>query len=175
MRTQEFEIKTKVIKETFNDPRPIKCSVNMNELNLPEHIHQKGDIFLTQECEFIDLELQTTAFTESELVKYVELAEELYEKSKKEVSIYILCPKEVPVCVNEFDIVSDATFKIKLSCVETSLSETFLDIIKNKLKDDEALTPQEIMHLKNLPLICKKEDRNYYRREVFKIINSLHY
>ncbi|WP_458404375.1 hypothetical protein [Methanobrevibacter sp.] len=175
MRKQEFEVRTKVIRETFDDTRPIKCSVNIEELNLAKHIHPEGDIFLTQDCEFIDLEIQTVAFTESELVKYVELAEELYEKSQKEVSIYILCPRDVPVYMNEFDIPSDAKFTIRLACVQNTISENILDLVKNKIRNNEMLTPEDISHLASIPLRCRKEDRNHYREEVFKIINKLHY
>ncbi|WP_407377352.1 hypothetical protein [Methanobrevibacter sp.] len=175
MRKQDFEIRTKIIGEVFDDTRPIKCSVDINELNLPEHIHSEGNFFLTHDCEFIDLEFQFNPFSEHELVKYVELAEELYEKSKKEVSIYIICPKDVPVYVNESEIMSDATFKIKLAVGEISICKLILDFIKAKIRNNEKLTNEDIMHLKKLPLICRKEERHYYRIETFKIINRLHY
>ena len=92
MKEQDFIMKTKLIKETFKDQRKIKCQIPIQNLNLEQHIYQEGSIFITEKDEIIDLELQITDFTEDELVKYVELAEALYETNNKHVSIYIICP-----------------------------------------------------------------------------------
>ena len=56
----------------------------------------------------IDLEFQMTDFDENELVKYVEFAEALYEKHRKHIHIYIICPNNIYVCVKECKIVSEA-------------------------------------------------------------------
>ena len=101
MKKNEFNIRENVIKETFNDNRKIVSSVDAEELKIDENIHQGGDIFITSDGDFIDLEFQIQDFTEDELVKYVELAEELSEEYGSEVSIYILCPKDINVCVNQ--------------------------------------------------------------------------
>ena len=175
MKKKDFDIRTKVIYETFDDERKIVSSIKAEELNIDENIHQGGDIFITSEGEFIDLEFQFVDFTEDELVKYAEFAEELYEKSQKKVSIYILCPKDINVCVRECEIKSDATFTIKLACIQENPCEIILNGIKAKLKANEKLDSDDLNELSMLQVMCKKEDRNYYRREYIKIINRLEY
>lgn len=175
MNKKEFEIRVKVIHETFNDDRAIVSSISAEELNIAENIHQGGDIFITSEGEFIDLEFQVVDFTEDELVKYVELAENLYEQSKKKVSVYILCPKDTNIFVRECEIKSEATFTIKLACIQDDPCEIILKGIKAKLKAKEILDGDDLHALSMLQVMCKKEDRNYYRKEYFRIINRLHY
>ena len=47
-----------------------------------------------------------------------------------------------------------------------------LNIIKNKLKKGETLDNDDLYALSMMPMICKKEERNYFRKEYFKIINN---
>lgn len=175
MKEQDFITKARIIKETFNDKRKIKCFLPIQNLRLPEHIHQEGELFITENYEIIDLEFQFNDFTEDELVKYVELAEALYEKNNKKISIYILCPNSANICVREFEIKSEADFTIQLAAIEEDFSQIALDIIKSKLENGELLDIEDIEILKILPLSCKKEKRNYYRKECFRIINNYHY
>ena len=174
MNKQDYEVRTKVIQETFNDKRRLKCIEN-DELQLDKHIYKGGDIFITDDGEFVDLEFQVVDFSEDELVKYVELAEELYEKYGKVVSIYILCPKDVNVCVRECEIKSEAAFTIKLACIQEDPCEIILKGIKAKLKANETLDDDDWHALSMLQVMCKKEERNYYRREYIRIYNRLHY
>lgn len=175
MDEKKFNIRSKIIRETFDDKRTLVSPVNADELNLNEHVHQGGDMFITSDGEIIDLEFQETDFTEDELVKYVELAEELYEKIEKEVSIYIICPKDIGVYVKEIEIRSDADFTIKLACIPEERCELILNYIKHKIKANEKLSEDDINALNNLPVKCRKENRNYYRRETIRIMNRLHY
>lgn len=175
MNEQDFMTKARIIKETFNDNRTIKCYLPIQNLRLAEHIHQEGELFITENYEIIDLEFQFKDFTENELVKYVELAEALYEKNSKRISIYVICPNTINICVREFEIKSEADFTIKLAAIEEDLSQIALDIIKSKLDNGETLDIEDIEILKILPLSCKKEERNYFRKECFKIINNYSY
>ena len=174
MIEQYFMTKARIIKETFDDDRKIRCYLPIQNLRLAEHIHQEGELFITENYEIIDLEFQFEDFTEDELVKYVELAEALYEKNKKKISIYIICPNSINICVREFEIKSEADFTIKLAAIEENLPQIALDIIKLKLDNGELLDREDIKILDILPLSCKKEERNYFRRECFKIINNYH-
>ena len=70
MKEKDFDIKTKVIKETFDDNSHIVSSIDPNELEIDSNIHQGGDIFITSTGEFIDLEFQDVDFTAEELAKY---------------------------------------------------------------------------------------------------------
>ena len=173
MKKDEFEIKKKMIKETFDDERPIKCITPPGTLEVDDEIHQGGDIFITEDGDYIDLEYQLNDFDEEELVKYVEFAEELYEKTKRHISIYLMCPKNVNVCVREFEIKSQADFTIRLACIGYDPCQMILNEIKQKMKRGEYLDCKDIEILENLPVRCAKKDRNYFRLECFKIINRM--
>ena len=175
MNKKDFNIRSEIIKEVFNDKRKIVASVTAEELNIDEDIHHEGDFFITSEGEIIDLEFQIVDFTEYELVKYAELAEHLYEKYGKEVSVYVICPKDINVYVKEEEIPSEAVFTIKLACSQFDLCEIILDDIKRKLENGEELTEEDLNNLRQLQIICEKSKRNYYRLEYLKIINKRHY
>ena len=80
MNKKDFNTRTKIIRETFDDKRAIKCPTPENVRQLDENVYPGGDIFTTEDGDFIDLEFQMEDFDENELVKYVEFAEALYEK-----------------------------------------------------------------------------------------------
>ncbi|MBE6500118.1 MAG: hypothetical protein E7Z80_06215 [Methanobrevibacter thaueri] len=175
MKNKEFAIKTKTISETFNDKRPIKCIVAKDMLELDENIHQGGDIFKTENGDLIDLEFQLQDFNEEELVKYVEFAEALYEKTNKHISVYLICPKNIDVLVKECEIKSEADFTIRLSCIAEDPCQIILNNIKHKLNRGEIIDCYDLETLEKLPLVCNKKDRNYFRLEYLKIINRIHY
>lgn len=175
MEEKNFEIKTRIIKETFDDDRKIKCEIPPEDMHLPAHVHQGGDLFMTEDGEFIDLEFQMENFDEGELVKFIEFAEELYEKHRRRISIYILCTDNVKILVRECPIYSDAEFNIKLACSEDYFALSFLCHIKNKLRKGMKLDDDDEVILEKLPMLCRKEDRKFFRRETLKIINKHHY
>ena len=174
MKQQDFEIRAKIIKETFQDNRKIICEIPKSELKIDKNIHQGGDFFQTEDMEIIDLEFQFEEFNEDELVKYVELAEDIYEKNHKPVLIYIICPKNINVTVKECEIGSDADFTIKLACILQDTCQIILIGIKEKIKY-EKLDEEDLEMLKKLPKICDKSERSYYLKEYLKIINRYHY
>ena len=99
MNQKEYLVKTEIIRKTFSDERKIKCQTPTQDLKLDENVHKGGDIFTTEEGEFIDFELQLRDFDEEELTKYVEFSENLYEKHQKHVSVYsFLRANTLPVC-----------------------------------------------------------------------------
>lgn len=173
MNEKDFNIRTKVIQETFNDMRAIKCATPENIRKVDEDIYPGGDIFTTEDGDFIDLEFQMNDFNEDELVKYVELAESLYKKHKRHVSIYIICPKGINVCVKECEIKSEADFTIKLACIQEDPCKLVLNVIKEKVKNGDLLNGEDMFALSILPVMCNPEDRNYYRKEYFRIINQI--
>ena len=175
MKEQDFKIREEIIRETFNDTRKIKCITPEKDRKLNDNVHPGGDIFTTEDGDFIDLEFQLDDFTIDELIKYIEFAEELYEKHHRHVSVYLLCPDIVDVYVREGEIKSEADFTIKLACVEQNLPQMTLDIIKNKLKREGFLDREDLEILEILPIVCKRKDRKYFRREYLKIMNRIHY
>jgi hypothetical protein len=172
MKKKDFNTRVGVIKNTFKDTRKIECEVG-NDIEIDEDIHQGGDIFKTEDGELIDLEFQMRDFDEDELVKYVELAEHLYEKYEKRVTVYIICPGDIDVLVNECEIKSDADFTIKLAMIDEDPCRIILEAIKCKINEGEILDGDDIFALSMLPVMCKKEDRNYFRKEYFRIMNRI--
>jgi hypothetical protein len=171
MNISEFKFKTEIIKESFKDQRPIKCPTPEHITKLDEDVHPGGDIFTTEDGEFIDLEFQQKDFDEVELAKYIDFAENLYEKHHKHVSVYIICPKHINVCVKEHEICSDADFTIKVACSQEDYPKMVLDRINQKIRNKEILDRDDQKMVERLPLMCAKKDRNYYRVESLKIIN----
>ena len=175
MNEKYLKTEKEIIRETFNDNRKIKCVTPPEIRQVDENIHQGGDVFTTDDGEFIDLEMQLKDFDEDELINKIEFAEALYEKHHKKVSIYLLCPKSVEVRMRECEIKSHADFNIKLARVQESGCQLILKNIKNKIKNNIRLDDDDLYALSMLPMICEKEEIKYYRKEYFKIINNLDY
>ena len=84
MNNEKIRPEIQIIKEAFQEKRNIIDYAPEEMIQVSEYCHNGGDIFITEEGELIDLEYQMKDFDEEELVKYIELAEELYEKNKGE-------------------------------------------------------------------------------------------
>jgi hypothetical protein len=175
MNENNYCIETRLIRETFGDDRKIKCVTPEHVRRLDDDVYPGGVVFTTEEGEFIDFEYQLKDFDESELVKYVEFAENLYEKHQKKVSVYIICPKNVRVLVNECPIKSESEFTIKIACSQDDICHMILDDIKNKIRNNVCLDESDLNILADLPVKCNRRERNYFRLEYFKIINRRHY
>ena len=175
MNKTEFDYKTRKIRDTFNDTRKIKCIAPKHAIMLDEGVHPGGDVFTTEDGDFIDFEIQLRDFDEEELAKYVEFAENLYEKHKKHVSVYILCPKNIDVTVKECPLKSEADFTIKLACSQDDPCHFILDLIKNKLRNNLVLDCDDINAVEMLPVMCNRKDRHYFRVESIKIMNRINY
>nr|WP_294998247.1 hypothetical protein [uncultured Methanobrevibacter sp.] len=172
MNKNEFESTKKIIRETFHDTRCIKGPAPEHMTMLDENVHQGGFILITEDGEFIDFEIQLKDFDEVELAKFIEFAENLYEKHEKKVSIYLLCPKDINVSVRECPIKSPADFRIRLACTQENPCYMILDSIKHKILNKKILTSDDISMLENLPNMCNKKDRTYFRVETLRILNG---
>ena len=173
MENEEFKFKTGMIKKHFKDNRTIKCPTPKHLTRLDDDVHPGGEIFTTEDGDFIDLEIQFVDFDEEELAKYVEFAENLYEKHQKHVSVYLLCPKNINVTVKECSLKSEADFTIKLACSDFDLCHLTLNHIKYKLKHNITLDGFDIYMAEMLPVMCRKKDRKYFRVESLKILNQI--
>lgn len=171
MNEVEFKTKIEMIKDNFNDTRKIKCPLPKHFIQIDDGVHKGGDFFSTHDGEIIDLEFQLVDFDEEELAKYIELAENIYEKHHKHVSIYLICPKTVDVTVKECTIKSESDFTIKLYCSQLDPCEIILTGIKNKIFNNEILSEEDLLAVEMLPVMCAKKDRNYFRVESLKITN----
>jgi hypothetical protein len=175
MKNEDFIENKRIIRHIFKDERKIKCVACEDEIKLDDDIHPGGDVFKTEEGEYIDLEFQLEDFDENELAKYVDFAERLYEKHHKHVSVYLLCPDTINVSVRELNIKSDADFTIRLAHDGRDRCEMILERIKNKASSGEVLSCEDIDALEMLPLMCERSKRRYYRAECFKILNRIPY
>ena len=175
MNDCDFNKMQKLFRETFNDERKIKCVTPEHVRRLDDNVHPGGIVITTEDGEFIDFEIQLKDFDEVELAKYVEFAENLYEKHRRKVSVYLLCSKDIDVLVKECRIKSESDFTIKLACSTEDYCHMALNAIKNKIRNHICLDEEDLEILEDLPLKCDKKDRNYFRVEYFKIINRRHY
>ncbi|WP_305512412.1 MULTISPECIES: hypothetical protein [unclassified Methanobrevibacter] len=173
MNKKDFILRTKIIKESFKDERPIKCPTPCEIKKLDDNVHPGGDIFTTEDGDFIDFEFQLNDFDEEELAKYVGFAESLYEKHHKHVAIYLLCHHDIEVSVKEIEITSEAEFTIKLACSKFDPCHIILETVKDKLKNNIPLESDDIDVVRILPVMCKKNERNYFRLETLKILNQI--
>ncbi len=175
MKVKDLNLTENVIKETFDDDRKIVSLVKVGDLKINCDVNQESDIFITSDGDFIYLGFQQENFTEEELARYIELAEEIYEEYSQDISIYILCPKSIDICVREFEIYSEASFTIKLACIDEDPCEILLNGIKNKIKTNGKPSEEDLKALAKLHEWCRKEDKHYYLMEYLKILNKKYY
>lgn len=167
--TQEIQI----IKEVFDEKRNIIDYAPKEMIQVSEYCHNGGDIFITEEGELIDLEYQMKDFDEEELVKYIELAEELYEKNNVDISIYILCPKTIKVTAPEIPIKTNATFNIKLACFEGNPVYSMLYHIKEKIDKNIPINEEDFDNLLIIPMMGPPEYKRQLRIECFKLLKRV--
>lgn len=175
MKTEDFNLRAKIIKETFDDHKKIVSHVKIGDLRINCNIPDDDDILINSDGDFIYLDIQQVNFTEEELVKFVEFAEETYEKYGQHISIYLLCPKNIDICVREFEIKSDSSFTIKLACINEDPCKIILDGIKEKIRANIMPDENDLQALAKLHKWCKAEERHYYLMEYIKIVNRLNY
>lgn len=172
MDKENIEYKIQIIKDAFDEKRNIIGYAPNEMINVNEDCHQGGDIFITDKNELIDLEYQINDFDEAELAKYVELAEELYEKNNVDISIYILCPKTIKVTAPEIPIKSTAIFNIKLACFEGNPVYNMLYHIKEKIDKNIPIDEEDYENLLMIPMMGPKKEKNNLRIECYKLLKK---
>ena len=90
MNEDYLELRKELIRKTFKDKRKIKCLTPEDVRMLDDDVYPGGEIFTTEDGEFIDLEFQINDFDEVVLAKDVGFSSSLYEKHHKKFSIYII-------------------------------------------------------------------------------------
>ena len=163
----------RTIRELFNDDINLKYEIPQECRKLENCAYKGGELFETEDGEFINIDFQVNDFDEKEITKYIEFAEEIYEKHNKPITIYIICPDNVNICVKECKILSEADFTIKIIKINEDPAETMLEYLKNKADNGEIFDYEDLYYLERLPVFCKKEKRNYFREEYFKLINRI--
>ena len=69
MNEEYLELRKELIRKTFKDKRKIKCLTPEDVRMLDDDVYPGGEIFTTEDGEFIDLEFQINDFDEVELAK----------------------------------------------------------------------------------------------------------
>ena len=77
MKIEDFKTKSLIIKTAFKDTRKLKHPDQRIENQLEDEIFDEGDIFQTEDGNYIFLTAQIKDFDEESLVKYCEIAEKL--------------------------------------------------------------------------------------------------
>ena len=160
-----IESKISTIKQLFGEERKIIPT------SIDETLNCEGDVFKTDGGEIIYLETIFNDFTIDELVRLTAISEKLYDKYNTHCTCYILCMGGVSV--NEMPITSKADFTIKLAQTQMHTYDIILNGIKKKISNHELLDADDIKVLQMIPMLCKHEERDYYRKQVFTIMNNL--
>lgn len=155
------------IKKMFDETREI------NPTPIDIKLNGDGKAYKTGDGEIIYCELQLKDFTIDELVRYTGIMETLYEEYNTHCTAYIVAADGVEVKVNEMPIKSEADFTIKLGVTDIDPCESILDHIKQKMASGELLDREDIEKLQMIPFMCSKNKRDYYRTQVFHIMNML--
>ena len=106
-----------LIRKAFKDNRKIVEETPDEIRRLDDKYYQGGSVYTTEDGEFIDLEIQKRDYDIEDHVNYIEFAEQLYEKHKRPVNVYVYCAPSVKINIPPYKIYSDADFKIRLSQV----------------------------------------------------------
>lgn len=159
--------KIKTMQTIFSEERTI------NPIPLEQVPQGNGDVYQTEDGEIIYLELQLNSFTIDELVRYTDIMESLYDKYNKHCTAYIICVRGVEIEVQEMPIKSEADFTIKLAQTDINPCDVILNGVKTKIKNGILLDKNDIRALQMIPLMCDENEKNYYRKQVFEIMNRL--
>lgn len=128
MNTDELEL----IKKAFKEDRKIVEKLSDEEKWVDSKYYHGGSVYRTDDDELIDLEIQTRDYDIEDHVNYIEFAEQLYEKHKKRVSIYVYCIPSVKINLKLYNIKSEADFIIRLAQYRKG---SFIKRVKSKLWD----------------------------------------
>lgn len=121
-----------LIRRAFKDNRTIIEETPDEIRRLDDKYYQGGSVYTTEDGEFIDLEIQERDYDIEDHVNYIEFAEQLYDKHKKRVNVYVYCVPSVKINIKMYKIQSDANFKIILAQVRKN---SIFEQIKSKLRD----------------------------------------
>ena len=131
-----------------------------------------GELFLADNFEIIFLNLLIDNFNEDKLLEFVKIAEDLYNEFSMGIKIYLAATGNVEVTVDECEIKSFADFTIKLAKTDIDVCSNILTMIKAKMVESE-LSKADIEILSMLPFMCQENERDYYRKEYFKIMAEI--
>ena len=161
-----------LIECIFGDFREIDGKASDEIQSIAKKHGIDAEIYKTKNNELISYGITKENFGNSELEKYRIYGEELYEKSEKEVSIYILGSPHAKFNVTK-ELESEAKLKINVSLMDyTGTYETFRHI-ENLVKNRKKLDKEDLFALKMIPAMCPPEDKRYLRLECLKLWKTI--
>lgn len=166
------EIAYNLIENIFGDFREIDGKASGEMQSIPKKYEIQADIYKTKNNELISYGTTDKDFGNSELEKYKEYGEELYEKSGKEVSIYILGSPHIKINATK-DIESEAPIRINISIMEYSSTYETLRYLENLVKNKQKLDKEDLFALKMIPTMGPAEDKRYLRMECLKLWKTI--
>ena len=161
-----------LIETIFGDFREIdgKASDEIQSISKKHEI--EADIYKTKNNELISYGLTNEDFGNNELKKYKEYGEELYEKSGKEVCIYILGLPHIKFnATNDFE--TPAKIKINISLMEYNSTYETLRHIKSLVENRQKLDSDDLFALKMIPTMGPPEDKRFLRIECLKLCKTI--
>ena len=125
------EEEIKLIRKAFREDRKIIERVPDEMIKVDKKFYQGGSVYMTEDGELIDLEIQERDYDIEDHVNYIEFAEALYEKTQKRINVYVYCIPSVEIKIQLYEIPSDADFKIRLAQIQNGSK---IERLKSKLK-----------------------------------------
>ena len=163
-----IKYKLGIIRNVFADSRNMEY-VPEDEVLVDDF---DGDVFITEDNELVLLRLCMSVFDESVLASTVCAAEDFYTEYDKRVNMYIISLNG-DVTVRECNIKSFADFTIKLGVAGHAVCSMILESIKSKFNDDGVLSENDLDLLGMLPLMCARDEREFYRKEYLCMLNKV--
>lgn len=103
------------------------------------------------------LDIPNHIFGIKELAQIVSTAENLCEKHKTQVNVFLLAPADIQVTIAEQDIPSEYEFTIKLAKMQETIAETMMSIIENKVENNIKLNAEDLIALHMAPTMCNSK------------------
>lgn len=169
MKNENFEEKIEIIKMQFDEPRKIIGKASDDIQKISEKYGIYGDVYETQDYEYIASVIIDENFTYKVLNQMKEYGEELYERNHKPVSIYILGSPHVENMITEHVIESTAEIVIKFSKMEYSDAYEIYWHLKGLVENNIKLNKDDQFALSMIPMMGPPEDKRNLRIECLKI------
>lgn len=157
-----------LIENVFGDYREIIGNASDEIQKIARKHKIPAKIYKTKNNEVISFSMIKNDFGNKELDKYQKYGEELYEKSHKKISIYILGSPHVKLKVTK-EIESIAPITINLSVIEYSSAYDTLRHIQSLVENHEKLDNDDLNALKMIPYMGPPEDKRNLRVECLNL------
>lgn len=158
-----------IIKSKYKDNRKITGYATGQIQGIAKKHEIYGDVFETQENELISLDIIDEDFDKKQLEKYKKYGEELYEKSQKLVSIYILCVKQATNKLNSDEIKFNGKLLFKIDKMDYSYNYKIFRIMSEFVKNKVKFGRDDLIVLSMIPKMGPSEDLRYMRIECLKL------